>query len=151
MAVTNIALGAAAVAYAPYAAPDVDLGDPSALVDGSTRTVWRTPKVTDPSGHAQMGVYVDLADREKLRKLLIETPTPGISVEIYAAKQGPPDKITDPGWVHLATRNDIAAKTTIGLPRDEAFRYVLVWIVGLPAGTDRAAISELSLLSLQPK
>jgi hypothetical protein len=151
LALTDIALGAAAVAYAPYAPQDADLGDPSRVVDGSTRTVWRTPAaLTSPGVNPQLGIYLDLADKQKIRKLVLQTPTPGMSVEIYGAASGPPETITDPGWDHLATREKIASKTTIGLPQ-QPFRYILVWITGLPAGADSAAISEVSLLSLQPE
>jgi hypothetical protein len=149
LALTNVALGAAAVVYAPYTSGSVDLGDASRVVDGTTKTGWRTPAVA--AGAApQIGVYVDLASAQKLRKLVIDTSTPGISVEIYGATNGPPATITDPAWDHLATRNAIDGSTTIGLP-SRPYRYLLVWIVGLPPGTTSAAISELSLLSLQPE
>jgi hypothetical protein len=150
LALTDIALGAAAVAYAPYAASDVDLGDPSRVVDGSTRTAWKAPTVADPTAPPQLGVYVDLAGKETIRKLVLQTPTPGMSVEIYGAASGPPSSITDPGWDHLASRSGIAADTTIKLPA-HPYRYVLVWLVGAPPDGARPAISELSLLSLQPE
>jgi hypothetical protein len=149
-AVSDIALGAAAVVYAPYAAPDVDLGDPSRTVDGSTRTVWKAPAAADPTAPPQLGVYVDLAGKEKLRKLVLKTPTPGMSVEIYGATSEPPDAITDPNWEHLTSRAGIAARTSVKLG-DRVYRYVLVWIVGAPPDGARPAISELSLLSLQPE
>jgi len=149
-AVTDIALGAAAVVYAPYTASDADLGDPSRVVDGSTRTAWKAPLAADPAAPPQVGVYVDLAGKEKIRKLVLQTPTPGMNVEIYAATTGPPPSITDPGWDHLANRSGIAEKTTIKLP-SQPYRYVLVWIVGAPPDGARPAISELSLLSLQPE
>lgn len=149
-ALSDIALGAAAVAYAPYAAPDVDLGDPSRVVDGSTRTAWKAPAAADPTAPPQLGVYIDLAGKEKIRKLVLQTPTPGMSVEIYGATSGPPASITDPGWAHLASRSGVAAETTIKLPA-QPYRYVLAWIVGAPPDGARPAISELSLLSLQPE
>jgi hypothetical protein len=149
-ALTDIALGAAAVAYAPYAAADVDLGDPSRVVDGSTRTAWKAPAAADPTAPPQVGVYVDLAGKETVRKLVLQTPTPGMSVEIYAATNGPPASITDPGWDHLTSRSGVAAKTTVKLPA-HPYRYVLVWIVGAPPDGARPAISELALVSLQPE
>jgi len=149
-AITDVALGAAAVAYAPYAPPNVDLGDASRAVDGSVRTAWKAPAASDPTAPPQVGVYVDLAGKEKLRKLVLKTPTPGMSVEIYATTRGPPAAITDPGWDHLASRSGVAAETKVKLP-DRAYRYVLVWVVGAPPDGSRPAISELSLLSLQPE
>jgi hypothetical protein len=149
-ALTDIALGAAAVAYAPYAGSAVDLGDPSRIVDGSTRTAWKAPAAADQTAPPQVGVYVDLAGKETVRKLVLQTPTPGMSVEIYGATSGPPASITDPGWDHLASRSGIAAETKIKLPA-RPYRFVLVWIVGAPPDGARPAISELSLLSLQPE
>ncbi len=150
LTLTNIALGAAAVVYAPYTPDDVDLGDPSRTVDGSTRTAWKAPRQADPEASPQIGVYVDLAGREQVRKLVLETPTPGMTVEIYGATRGPPDSITDAGWDHVASRSGIAAETKVKLPAHK-FRYVLVWITEAPPDGARAAISELSLYSLQPE
>lgn len=150
LALTDIALGAAAVVYAPYAAEDADLGDPSRAVDGSTRTVWKAPAAADPAASPQLGLYVDLAGPERIRRLVIRTPTPGMNVEIYGAKSGPPTTITEPGWDHLVDRSDIGNETTIKLP-NRAYRYVLVWITGPPRDGGRPAIGELSLLSMQPE
>jgi hypothetical protein len=146
----NIALGATAVVYAPYAADDVDLGDPSRAVDDTTRTAWKTPLQADPTASPQVGVYVDLAGLEQIRKLLIWTSTPGMALEVYAARKGPPEEIVDEDWQHIATRKHAKAKTRVAFPTG-LYRYVLVWIVGLPPDKLRAAISELALISLQPE
>ncbi|HEX4806470.1 MAG TPA: hypothetical protein VFU94_11280 [Conexibacter sp.] len=150
LTLTDVALGAAAVVYAPYAPANADLGDASLTVDGSTATAWRAPALGSGSADPQLGVYVDLADKQKLRTLVLQTPSPGMDVEIYAATSGPPATITAPGWDHLASRRDVAAETKIALG-NRSCRYVLVWIVGAPANGARPAISELSLLSLQPE
>jgi hypothetical protein len=139
-----------AVAYAPYAPGTVDLGDPSRTVDGSTRTAWRAPAADDPAVGAQAGVYIDLAGKEQLRRLVVRTPTPGMSIEVYGAVSGPPAEITAPGWDHLADRANVAEQSRIRLP-DARYRYILVWITAGPPDGARPAISELSLLSLQPE
>lgn len=146
----NIALGAVAVVYAPYTAGDVNLGDASRVADDSTHTAWKTPAVADSTVAPQAGVYIDLASRETIHRLVVKTPTPGMSIEVYGAVNGPPALITDAGWDHIATRSELTARTSIHMP-DKPFRYVLVWVTGLPAGATRAAISELALLSLQPE
>jgi len=148
--VTDIALGAAAVAYAPFASDTADLGDASRTVDGSTRTAWRVPPSDDPAVSTQAGVYVDLAGKERLRKLVVRTPTPGMSIEVYGATSGPPDDVTAPGWTHLADRANVAEEARIKLPAGR-YRYVLVWITAGPPDGGRPGISELSLLSLQPE
>lgn len=150
LSLTDIALGAIAIAYAPDAAADVDLGDPSRVVDGTTRTAWETPASPDPAAPQGSGVYVDLASPETIRKLIVRTSTPGMPLEIYGARKGPPPTIVDPGWDHLATRASAPAEAKIKLP-NQAYRYILVWIPGPPPSGGPAAISELSLLSLQPE
>jgi hypothetical protein len=150
LVLTDIALGAAAVVYAPYATADVDLGDASRAVDGSARTAWKVPPAADPTASPQIGVYVDLAGRETIRKLVVRTPTPGMTIEVYGARSGPPTSIVDPGWDHLADRPSIGERTKIKLP-SRPYRFVLVWITEPPADGARAAIAELSLLSLQPE
>lgn len=147
---TNIALGAVAVPYAPYASGDEDLGDAGAIVDGSTSTSWRTPVFEDPAAHPQLGVYVDLAGAERLTKLVLTTPTPGMSFEVYTARSGPPKSITAAGWSHVATKTNSPGKTTIELPAGTTARFVLIWVTGLPAGSDHAAITELQIFSKQP-
>lgn len=150
LALTDIALGAAVVVYAPYAPDTADLGDPSRAVDGSTRTAWKAPAGADPSASPQLGLYVDLAGKETVRRVVIRTPTLGMNVEVYGAESGPPATITEPGWDHLVDRAGIAGETTIKLPA-HPYRYLLVWITGAPPDGSRPAISELSLLSLQPE
>lgn len=150
LALSDVALGAAAVVYAPYTPDTVDLGDPSRIVDGSTRTAWRAPVAADPAASPQIGVYVDLAGKETIRKLVLKTPTPGMSVEIYCAVGEPPATITDRGWDHLANRANAGETTTIKLPARPC-RSVLVWITGAPPDGARPAIAELSLFSLQPE
>src|SRR5690606_35091478 len=119
---------------------------------GTTRTVWRSPRFEDPTGHPQMGVFVELASPEQLKRLVLSTPTPGMSVEIYASRRAsPPDSITDPGWVHLTDRRDLPARAAIPLPGRRRYRYVLVWITGLAPGAERAEISELELIGLAPE
>lgn len=147
---SDVALGAAAVVYAPYTPADVDLGDPSFVSDGDPKTAWTTPSYEDPATHPQLGVYIDLGAQERLRRLVLQTPTPGMSVEIYGARKGPPNSITDPGWDHLVNRANVPEKTTFKLG-DRSYRFLLVWVTGLPEGGDHAAISELSLFSMQPE
>jgi hypothetical protein len=148
---TNIALGQVVVPYAPYATGDEDLGDAGAAVDGASGTSWQTPAFEDPAAHPQMGVYVDLATSERLTKIVLSTPTPGMSFEVYTAKSGPPKSITAAGWSHVATKEGSPGKTTVELPAGTQARYVLVWVTGLPPDADHAAISELQVVSKQPR
>lgn len=147
----NVALSAVAVPYAPYAEDDVDLGDATLITDGSPSTAWKTPAFDDPATNPQLGVYVDLATAERITRLVLTTPTPGLTFEVYGARSGPPKSITAPGWSHLATKENSPGKTTITLPGGTTARYVLIWVTGLPAGARQAAVSELQVISKQPE
>lgn len=147
----NIALSAVAVPYAPYVEGDEDLGDATLVTDGSPSTAWKTPEFDDPATNPQLGVYVDLATAERITKLVLTTPTPGMTFEVYGARSGPPKSITAPGWSHLATKEQTPGKTTITLPGGTTARYVLIWVTGLPAGARQAEISELQVISKQPE
>lgn len=146
---TNIALGAVAIVYPPSSTGE-DLGDAGAVVDGASSTAWKTPRYDDPATNPQLGVYVDLASAERLTKLVVTSPTPGVSVEVYAARNGPPRSITSSGWAHVADKT-LAGRSTIELSTAAEYRYVLLWVTGLPAGTDHGAISEVQIFSKQPE
>lgn len=149
---TNLALSSPAIAYAPYAEGFPDLGDPSLVTDGSTRTVWRSPRQEDPTLQPQMGVYAELASPERIRRLILSTPTPGMSVEIYASRRdNPPSSITDPGWAHLTDRTNVGESSTISLAGTGRWKYVLVWIRSLAPDTDHAEISEIELVGPAPE
>ena len=145
---TDIALGSVAVVYGPLD-ETADPGDPSLAVDGSRSTAWKTPQLADPAATApNAGLYVDLASPERLTKAIVTTSTPGMSFELYGAKSGPPAEITGAGWTHVATEHDVGRETTIRLG-GQRFRYLLVWVTGLPPEQAQAAISELSVISPQ--
>lgn len=145
---TDVALGSIAVVYPPSATGE-DLGDAGAIVDGSPGTAWRTPVYEDPATNPQIGVYVELPSAERLDELVVTSPTPGMRVEIYAAKSGPPASITSSGWSHLSDKT-LQGKSTIPLP-GSAYRYVLLWVTGLPPSGDHAAISGVRIVSQQPE
>lgn len=147
----NVALSAVAVPYAPYTEDSVDLGDATLITDGSPSTTWKTPEFDDPATNPQLGVYVDLATAKRISRLVLTTPTPGLTFEVYGARNGPPQSITATGWSHLATKEKSPGKTTITLPGGTTERYVLIWVTGLPAGARQAEISELQVISKQPE
>jgi hypothetical protein len=148
----NVAVGGTASVYAPYAQGNEDFGDTTKLVDGTSRTVWKSPVLDDPAAQPQIGVVVQLASPERVRRLIMQTPTPGMSVEIYAsASASPPPSITAPGWSHLTDASNVAAKATIPIPGAGRYRCFLVWIRSLAADSDRAEISEIELIGLAPE
>jgi eukaryotic-like serine/threonine-protein kinase len=95
---------------------------------------------------AGVGIYIDTRPRVSAKALRIQTPTPGFDVEVYAAKDGPPKTIPDPGWKLVGGAKKLKSRDPISLDTaSQRFRYYLVWITKLPAGAKRVQISELAL------
>lgn len=145
---TNIALAAPTSVYGSLD-DSVDPGDASLAVDGSRSTAWKTPLLADPAATApEVGLVVELAGLERLTKVVVSTTTPGMSFELYGARSGPPASVTGTGWTHISSKQGAGRDTTISLG-GQKFRYVLVWVSGLPPEQTQAAISEITVVSPQ--
>jgi eukaryotic-like serine/threonine-protein kinase len=138
------------------AAHDYDpLGDQSEhpdqrafAIDGNPSTVWTTESYsTGDLQKAGVGLALDAAPGAVFRRLRVRTPTPGFAAKVYvAASAALPRQLPDPAWKLVATVSSVGSKQAIGLDTaGQRSRWVLLWITGLPAGTDRAEISELAL------
>lgn len=145
---TNIAPGNVAVVFGTLD-DSADPGEPGLAADASKTTAWRTPVAADPSVPPEVGVYLDLAGQERLTKVTVDTATPGMSFELYGARSGPPASVTGAGWTHLGSKQNAGRTTTISLG-GQRFRYVLVWVTGLPPGLAQASINEIGVISPQP-
>jgi hypothetical protein len=91
---------------------------------------------------------VDLDPPRHVHAIALTTDSPGMAIEIYGATGKIPALITDPAWVHLATRRAVKPSTTITLDTlGLVYDHLLVWIVHAPAGTTagRIGISEVSV------
>lgn len=137
----------AASVYNPYALPTTSFGDPAKAIDGDPKTAWTYQLDPTTSGKTLFGLAIDLKSRQAIRSLEI-ADTAGMTVEFYGATGEQPVSITDPGWVHLANRRQIKAKTSVDLQtQGKSYRYLLVWITHAPTGTTTGSlgISELSV------
>jgi serine/threonine-protein kinase len=146
--------GLTAVSLAQSAANDYDpAGDHSEhpreadfVLDRDGNTFWSTERYSGGTlaGKPGVGVYLDANPGVAARRLVLRTPTPGMTVSVLAAKSGPPDAIA--GWTKVADDQSISGKqATIDLDTaGQALRYYLVWITKLPSG-GQAKISELYL------
>jgi hypothetical protein len=143
----DIALGANAGTYDPYPKPPYSGSNAGAVTDGDTSTSWTTsPDYPSPLFRPAIGVYVDVARPEAVKTLELDTPTPGMTVKVYAAASLPA-KLS--GWTQLATLVDVARTTTVQVQSSHKYRYWLVWVSVLPKDQLNAAVSEIRLLSLQ--
>jgi len=144
--------------YNPYGTGPEHATQVANVVDGDPNTSWSTEHYVEGTLGSKpgLGFYLDAAPGVKARAVSIMTPTPGFRAEIYAAQQiqesleyGNGTSLTQRGWRQVAPARTVGRSSTIGLsdPGDEAFRYYLVWIVGLPPGREAAEISEVTLFS----
>lgn len=145
----------AASTYNPYGLPASDFGDPSLTIDGDTQTAW-TAQVEPARAPAMAeGVLLSLGQATKVSALVLDTSTPGMTVQVWAtAEHKPPESILDKGWVPLSGPRVVKKRSTrIKLhAQKKGALYVLLWISKAPAdqlGTPQApghvAIGELEL------
>ena len=147
----------AVTTYNPSAYPPETFGDPTLTIDGDTATAW-TARV-DPALAPKMaaGLVVDMNTPQKLAALELITSTPGMTVQVFGANgSAPPAAITDPGWVALsqpAVEKERHARIKL-TGSSAAFRFVVLWISGVPAGSvgtaeapGRVSVNELEALS----
>ena len=128
----------AAATYNPNGYPASTFGDPSLAIDGDTSTAWTA--LVDPAIAPKMadGLVIDLKSAQKLSTLLLNTSTPGMTVQVYGANAAAlPTTITDPAWVKLSGLV-LEKKKSVRIPlRDsaKAFRFVTLWITRVPAAS----------------
>jgi hypothetical protein len=135
----------AAAVYNPYARPETDFTDPKLALDGDKATAWTASFSGDDT---LLGVVLDLGRSKGARALQLVTSTPGMTVEIYAARGAqPPVSVQDPGWDHVATQLDVADDGRIRLgDGTKKYRWILVWPTEGPAdGGTQVAVSELKV------
>jgi hypothetical protein len=145
----------AASTYNPYNYPESDFGDPSLTIDGDTTTGWSA--VVEPATAPKMadGVLIDLKTPHKLAALELITPTPGMTVQVYAtAAATAPSSITDPAWTPVSHLQVISKKHVRIKLRDQkkSFTNVVLWIsgapaksVGTPAAPGHVSVNEVEL------
>jgi serine/threonine-protein kinase len=150
--------GTASVSLSADAAHDFDpLGDKSEhssetrlAVDRDPSTAWSTETYRDGLqgvGKSGVGLYIDADPGVAARKIVVQTPSPGWTGTIYAAKAPLPSTAPPDGWVKVGDLDAAKTKNDANLDTgSERYRYYLVWITKLPEGKDSAEISEISIL-----
>ncbi len=141
--------------YNPYGNEPEHPTQVANVVDGDPETVWSTEHYReDTLGHKPgTGIYIDAAPGLRARAIEVQTPTPGFTAAIYAAKRfdahlpyEDPESLAGRGWVELAPPHTIGAQSTIRLnTAGVVFRYYLLWIIHLPPNSETATISGLTL------
>jgi eukaryotic-like serine/threonine-protein kinase len=118
-------------------------------VDRDPSSTWTTENYD--AGDLQkpgVGLYIDAKPSVDAKALKLQTPTKGFDVEIYAAKDGPPQTVPDPGWKLVGGAKGLKSRQSISLDTaSQRFRYYLVWITKLPPAAKKVEISEVALFS----
>jgi hypothetical protein len=121
-------------------------------VDQDPGTAWSTSDylnntLTKPLGDPPgVGLYVDAEPSVNGRRLEIQTPTPGWTMEIYGTRSEPPDEWPSDIWTRLGGGTVEKSKQSFKLEtEDRRYRYYLVWITALPPNEDSVEITQLTL------
>jgi eukaryotic-like serine/threonine-protein kinase len=144
--------------YNPYKGSPEHVNQLQFAVDGDPNTFWSTFTYDgDVLGKPGTGIYVDAAPGIAARAVVLQTGTPGFTVEIWASNN-PVDPVstaaataagslTGLGWRRVDSGDQVvAAKQQINLDTKGArYRYYLAWITQLPPGKGSATINELTL------
>jgi tRNA A-37 threonylcarbamoyl transferase component Bud32 len=144
----------AASSYNPFGTGPEHAEDVASVIDGDLNTSWSTEHyVGGALGKPGLGISIDAAPGVAARAVEIQTPTPGFSAAVFASTG--PASSTAPasarnlqarGWAPLAPARKIAGRTTIAINAKRlVYRYYLIWIVKLPAESETAEISEITL------
>jgi hypothetical protein len=145
----------AASTYNPYDYPESGFGDPALAIDGEPSTAWTAQVQAHSFPNMAEGLLIDMREPNRLGSVELRTPSQGMVVQVYGANGSKaPATITAPGWTPLSGSHTLK-KTVTHLKlraEDQAFRWLLVWIVKAPAsaqGTPTApghvALSEVAL------
>ena len=150
----SLAAGAAH-SYNPFGTEPEHPKQVANAVDGDPNTIWSTEHYLGDTlgGKPGTGIYIDAAPGLQARALEVQTPTPGFTAGVYAARSfdgslpfGSGQSLSERGWVSLAPPQAIGGQSTIHIDTGGArYRYYLLWITRLPPGSETAAISEITL------
>jgi serine/threonine protein kinase len=125
------------------------------VIDGDPTTRWKTDVYNTPQfGNLKdgLGIVIDLGGDVQATKIIVDTPSDGISYELRAAD----DASQDPGdWETVGTVTDAKPRQTFSF-EDEPLdtRYLLLWIteplVDYEGRPYSAAFSEISIEGIRP-
>jgi eukaryotic-like serine/threonine-protein kinase len=139
--------------YNPLALPGSDKtqhpNEVGFAIDANRNTAWTTETYyNDLLGKPGVGLYVDASPGVAASSLVIDTATPGYTVDIYARRSHPNPAAFDVGgggWIKIGAAPYVHATQTIRLSTNAVrYRYYLVWITSLGAH-NQVAINEIAL------
>jgi hypothetical protein len=146
----------AAHGYNPFGTEEEDPAQVGNLVDGDPGTAWSTQEYREDSLRPKPGTgfYVDAAPGVAARAVVVQTPTPGFDMAIYASNgfneslaYGNATPLARRGWTRVAAPVPVRARERVALTTGGlSYRYYLFWITKLPSESSSAQVSEVTLL-----
>jgi serine/threonine-protein kinase len=148
----------AAQPYNPFGTGGISGEHPEsagAAIDGDPGTSWSTyqyqPGALQQKGGT--GLYVDANPGVVARQVEIQTPTPGFTAQIWAARQvanlaeAPRSApLGQRGWVEVGQLANVTSGARVSLDTaGQRFRYYLLWITAPAPGHNSVEISEFTL------
>lgn len=116
-------------------------------VDKDPSTFWSTETYeANDLQKAGVGLTVDVSPGAVLRRMVVRSPTPGFTAEVYITAGDVPRSIDDPAWRRVAPPTRFGGRQAVDLDSaGQEARHVLLWITQLPPGGDSVEISEIAL------
>ncbi|HEX4563537.1 MAG TPA: protein kinase [Solirubrobacteraceae bacterium] len=144
--------------YNPFGTEPEDRNRVGNVIDGDPNTVWSTAHYFEGTlrkpGGVGVGIYLDAAPGVAGRAIEIQTPTPGFAAAVYASNNvvpfttyGETTPLSARGWQGpFAQESYVRSGAILHLSDGRTkYRYYLVWLTTLPAHSEFASISELTL------
>jgi hypothetical protein len=129
-------------AYDPYGSPPGQEHNAQApqATDGNASTFWQTEHYDNPPslGKPGVGLILDAHQPVQLHQLGIATGTPGFTAEIKAGSSP-----TGPFNTVVGASQTVVDGTRFEIAKGNTYRYYLIWITALPAGSAVAQINEV--------
>jgi len=153
--------GNAAAAYDPYGDGNEHNFETARMLDGVASTAWTSETYYSGLQKPGVGVTLDARPGVAARAVELRTSTPGFTASIWGANGelptnrvagtspagGTPPSRPPAGWTQIAGDKKLARNSTLRLSKPaKRWRWYLVWINRLPAGTTAVAINEAVLL-----
>jgi serine/threonine-protein kinase len=148
----------AAHGYNPFGTGPENRDQVQNVVDNDPNTTWSTEQYYEgnlkKAGGVGLGLYLDAAPGVLGKAIAIDTPTPGFSVQIYAADHinleipyGATTPLAARGWQGpVGMSASVRSGERIQLNQaGSRHRYYLMWMTTLPPGRQSATIADVTL------
>jgi serine/threonine protein kinase len=145
-----------ATAYDPEGDGHEEDGTEELAIDGDpTQTSWTTEHYdsdtfagTKTGPDPGVGIYVTSKAASTPKKMVIQTPTPGWSAQIFAATSGPPEEIEEWGEP-IAEVTNADKEQEVQLHLGSAAKYFLIWFTKASPASDQEGRFQVEISDIK--